>query len=102
MGGDRRRALEGRYCCRRLQRGDLTARAAVSARTSRTPPASRVLAHASSVAPVVLTSSTKTTTEPLSASERELVANAPRTLAWRRLAGTPACAAVARIRLRAA
>ena len=42
----------------------VTTRAAVSARTSRAPPSFSTRAHASSVAPVVLTSSTSTTIAP--------------------------------------
>ena len=65
----------------------------------------RTRAHASSVAPVVLTSSTSTT---IAAGMRDSrrpareTAKASRTLRCRCAAGSPVCAAVARIRRRAA
>ena len=49
---------------RRVQRGDVTTLAAVTARTSRAPSRFNASAHSFNVAPVVLTSSTRTTTLP--------------------------------------
>ena len=103
-GGRRRRRL-GAHRRRTVGRADVTAavlsalvdtaRATISARTSRAPPSSSVRAHASSVAPVVLTSSTSTMHRPrmfaLLASR-----NAPRTLACRLAAGRSACEPVFR------
>ena len=66
LGRARRRARQGCDRRRRVQRGGVTTRAAVSARTSRTPASLSTRAHASSVAPVVLTSSIRTTTDPSS------------------------------------
>ena len=106
LGGGRRRAIQGRHRRGRLQRGGLTTRATVAARTSRTPMAISARAHASSVAPVVLTSSTSTTTAPWSGGMpggvRLRGANAPRTLRWRCAAGRPVCVGVARTRRSAA
>src|SRR6185436_16224052 len=69
---------------RRLVRAEdvaaaVTTRAAVSARTSRTPASFNTRAHASNVAPVVLTSSTSSTIEPISAAASFVAAKAPRT-----------------------
>src|SRR5690348_1154676 len=63
-----RRAAQGCHRGGRVYGGDVTTRAAVSARTSRTPACLSTRAHAFSVAPVVLTSSTSTTTSPSSLS----------------------------------
>lgn len=64
----------------RIQVDLLTTRAAVSARTSSAPPCSSTRAHAFSVAPVVLTSSTSTITSPRT-FERRRSRNAFRTFA---------------------
>ena len=62
LGAPRRRPRQGRGVGRRAHRRPVATRAAVSARTSLTPPRFNTRAHASSVAPVVATSSTSTTT----------------------------------------
>ena len=61
LGAHRRRSRTRTPWRGGAQRGPVTTRAAVSARTSRDARASSTRAHASSVAPVVATSSTSTT-----------------------------------------
>jgi hypothetical protein len=73
----------------------LRVRAAVSARTSAAPASRSTRAHASSVAPVVLTSSTSTMHAPVTSLPR-VILNAFRTFACRRAAGRSACDPVAR------
>ncbi len=80
----------------RGQRSRETTRAAVSARTSRAPARRSTRAHASSVAPVVLTSSTRTTTVPVDVGAAVASANASLTLACRSAAGRSVCEGVAR------
>ena len=85
-----------------------TTLASVSARTSPTPHPRSTRAHASSVAPVVATSSTSTTQAPCSASPLALHplhpccvragANTPRTFPWRCAAGRPVWGGVATVR----
>ena len=95
----RRRASERCHRRRRVQRGRATARAAVSARTSRTPASFSTRAHASSVAPVVLTSSTSTTTAPRQTPWRAVGRRTRRRmLRWRCAADRPVCVGVARMR----
>ena len=83
-----------RGLARRPQRDRDTTRAAVSARTSRAPAASSTRAHASTVAPVVLTSSINTITEPCTLTPLR-IANALCTFAWRASAGRSVCDVVA-------
>jgi hypothetical protein len=86
-----------------------TTRAAVSARTSRTPASRSTLAHASSVAAVVDTSSTSTTILPSTLACHGICqghrlrasANACRTFARRAEAARATCGLVARTRARA-
>jgi hypothetical protein len=99
MGRPRRRAVEGRRGRRCIQRGRNTTRAAVSARTSLAPAAFKTRAHASSVAPVVLTSSISTSTRPGTDRRAPVAsANASRTLTWRSASGNSVCVGVRRVR----
>ena len=95
LGRARRRARQRHDRRGRRQRGGVATRAAVSASTSRTPASSRARAHASSVAPVVLTSSTSRTVRPASARADGVAAKASRTLQCRWAVGNPAGEAVA-------
>ncbi len=70
----------------------------MSARTSRTPASFSTRAQASSVAPVVLTSSTSTAVASASDRARGAIAKAPRTFRWRCAAGRLVCVGVARTR----
>ena len=89
----RRSAPKAEVHRRRHSRGRDATRAAVTARTSRAPASRSTRAHASSVAPVVLTSSTSTTQQSAHVRTPRRSANASRTLAWRRAAGRSVCAA---------
>src|SRR5262249_54071939 len=90
LAGSRWGALEGGDRPRCDQRRRFATRAAVSARTSRAPHALSTRAQASSVAPVVLTSSTRTTTSPGISRHSLPGAKAPFTLPWRLLSGRSA------------
>ncbi len=106
LGGDRRRAGDRRGGGRRRPRGIDAARAAVSARTSRTPPAFNTAAHASSVAPVVPRRPRAPRTRRAGAGRAARRRRKPRrggakaacTLRRRRAALRPNCGAVARTR----
>ena len=98
VGLDGERA-EGRRRRRRVQRRERhDSRCRKRAHLTRAAPHSSVRAHASSVAPVVLTSSTSTIVAPRQRPMPRAGANAPRTLRWRRAAGSSACGGVARTR----
>ncbi len=103
LGAPRRRAREGGRRGRRHSRGRDTTRAAVTALTSAAPAARTTSAHASSVAPVVLTSSTRTIRSPSSCGRayQRLSANAFRMFSCRASAGRSVCEGVARVRRRA-
>ncbi len=98
LGTARGRARQGRSRRRRHSRGRDTTRAAVTALTSAAPAARRTRAHASIVAPVVLTSSTRTTRSPATSARaiHRRSANAPLTLSCRASAGRSVCDGVAR------
>ena len=80
LAAARRRAREGRRRRGRPHGSRATARAAVSARTSAAPASSSARAHAFSVAPVVLTSSTRTIVLRFTATDCRH-SKAPRTFA---------------------
>ena len=71
-------------------------------RTSRAPPSSKVAAHSRSVAPVVVTSSTRATAAPLRAESVATTAKARRTLSRRSLARRSVCDRVFLVRARTA
>ena len=97
-----RRRVRGRHGAPRI-----AALAAVTARTSRAPACFKTCAHASSVAPVVRTSSTRSTTRPTTSDDRPPLRtrgespNERRTFRRRAPAVRPDCAAVCRTRRRA-